>query len=361
MNKFKVLIRCVTFNHAPYITATMDGFCRQQTDFPFVCVILDDASTDGEQEVIRQYLKENFREAPQPPKGGEAAHPGGSSPFRGLGSSGGFFRHRANPNCYFAVYLLKENHYSAKKSKEGYYQELLDGVDYVALCEGDDYWTDARKLQRQADALDATPQAMLAFTNFRLIDSEDKPISNRFIDTFASRSHTGDNLPTLLHHGNYVMTLTTMYRREVWQSEMLAKCPYQMDFALTMAAALMGDFIWMPEQTACYHSLQSGQIMSNHPKVIQMTKDIYRYYAGLLMRMPPRPLKEEIPAECAVTVKPLSFRQRVNVTTLILLWALRIKDTQLKKDTLKASLLAYLLLPVAYVRLKCERLRDRLK
>lgn len=55
-NPYKVCVRSFTFNQAPYITATMDGFCRQQTQFPYICLIMDDASTDGEPEVIKQYL-----------------------------------------------------------------------------------------------------------------------------------------------------------------------------------------------------------------------------------------------------------------------------------------------------------------
>ena len=48
------------FNQASYIKDTMDGFCMQQTNFPFVCMIMDDASTDGEPEVIKQYLNDHF-------------------------------------------------------------------------------------------------------------------------------------------------------------------------------------------------------------------------------------------------------------------------------------------------------------
>jgi len=60
---FLVSVRCLTYNHAAYIRDTMDGFCMQQTYFPFVCVILDDASTDGEQEVIKNYLALHFEES----------------------------------------------------------------------------------------------------------------------------------------------------------------------------------------------------------------------------------------------------------------------------------------------------------
>ncbi len=57
---FMVNVSCMTYNQAPYITETMNGFCIQQTSFPFVCTIMDDCSTDEEQEVIKLYLKENF-------------------------------------------------------------------------------------------------------------------------------------------------------------------------------------------------------------------------------------------------------------------------------------------------------------
>ena len=58
--KFIVCVRCITFNHANYIEDAMNGFTMQETNFPYVCTILDDASTDGEQEVIKKYLQEHF-------------------------------------------------------------------------------------------------------------------------------------------------------------------------------------------------------------------------------------------------------------------------------------------------------------
>ena len=57
---FFVRVTCMTYNQSTYITDAMNGFCMQQTNFPFVCTIMDDASTDGEQNVIKQYFRENF-------------------------------------------------------------------------------------------------------------------------------------------------------------------------------------------------------------------------------------------------------------------------------------------------------------
>lgn len=57
---FLVLTKCATYNHENYITDAMNGFAMQQTTFPVVSVIIDDASTDKTASVIRTYLKEHF-------------------------------------------------------------------------------------------------------------------------------------------------------------------------------------------------------------------------------------------------------------------------------------------------------------
>jgi glycosyltransferase involved in cell wall biosynthesis len=328
---YKVCVWCNTYNQASYIKDTMEGFCIQQTQFPFVCLIMDDASTDGEPEVIKQYLHDYF----------ETKWTKETDDYHLT-----LARHQENKNCYFAVYLLKYNHYSIKKKRLKYYQEVATEIDYVAQCEGDDYWTDEHKLQKQADALDANPQATLVYTNFCTVDGEGNPIIRPFIKDFPGRSHSGDNLPTLLRYGNYIMVLTSMYRYKVFQSESLANSPVSFDFATTLSAALMGDFIWLPEQTGHYRSLESGLTLSRHGIGDELGQELYRYYAGLVMK-----------GQC----KPLSLGQRIHLTTLILIRALMIPDPQLRKETLSASPLSRLLLPVAYVRLKGERLKSRIK
>lgn len=59
-SRFMVCIHCMTYNQSAYITDALNGFAMQQTDFPFVALIFDDASTDGEQGVIKKYLEEHF-------------------------------------------------------------------------------------------------------------------------------------------------------------------------------------------------------------------------------------------------------------------------------------------------------------
>ena len=147
---YKVYIRCYTYNHAQYIEDAMNGFVMQETDFPFVAIIVDDASTDGTPQVITSYFDGFFDTEDS------------SVAFREESEYGTilYARHKTNPNCYFAVVLLNENHYK-KKSKRPYLTRWIKDVPYVALCEGDDYWTDSMKLQKQVDYLDNHPKCSL--------------------------------------------------------------------------------------------------------------------------------------------------------------------------------------------------------
>lgn len=145
---YKVCIRCFTYNHSQFIEDAMNGFVMQKTDFPYVAVIVDDASTDNAQQVITDYFNRSF----------DFDNP--SVAFREEASFGVvlFAQHNTNKNCFFAIVLLKENHYSTKKSKHPYLSRWLDDSEYNAICEGDDYWFDPLKLQKQVDLLDKHPE-----------------------------------------------------------------------------------------------------------------------------------------------------------------------------------------------------------
>lgn len=151
---FLVRVRCMTYNHAPYIKDAMNGFCMQETSFPFVCIIMDDASTDGEQEVIKSYLNEHFDLEDK-----KVARHEETDDYILT-----FARHKTNLNCFFAVFYLKYNHYK-KKSKAPYLAQWRDRAKYIALCEGDDYWISSNKLQTQVDFMDSHPDYSMCFHN----------------------------------------------------------------------------------------------------------------------------------------------------------------------------------------------------
>lgn len=151
--KYLVGVECMTFNQSKYILDALNGFVMQQTNFPFVVMVVDDASTDGEQEVIRKFVSEQFDTNDTSvayEKETDYAHIT-------------YAQHKTNKNCYIAVLYLKENHYSQRKSKMPYLAEWRDYVKYEALCEGDDYWIDIQKLQKQVDFLEENEEYSMCF------------------------------------------------------------------------------------------------------------------------------------------------------------------------------------------------------
>ena len=140
---YKVCVRCMTYNQSAYITDAMNGFAMQQTNFPFVAVIVDDASNDGEQDVVKSYIDEHFCLSEEM----------GFNQWETEDAHWIFARHKENDNCHFVAVFLKRNLYKESEKKKAIINEWLD-AKYVALCEGDDYWIDPLKLQRQVHFLE---------------------------------------------------------------------------------------------------------------------------------------------------------------------------------------------------------------
>lgn len=262
MNKhfFEVDVRCFTFNQSKYITDTMDGFCMQQTSFPFVCLIVDDASTDGEQIVIKQYLKNNFDLSE-------------TSEFYNEETDYGhiiFARNKTNRNCYFAVLLLNENHYSNPAKFSGkkieYLKKWRDDCKYEALCEGDDYWTNPFKLEMQYQALEANPQATMVYCNYRTVDMEGKKIIRPLYEKLKRYHKSGNNLVKLFKK-NYPLTCTIMIRMDVYKTPLYNLSPSKIDYALFMCAAFYGDFIYIAEVVSSYRMNPDSLMNSNKNKV----------------------------------------------------------------------------------------------
>ena len=114
-------IRCLVYNHEPYLRQCLDGFVMQKTNFPFEAIVHDDASTDGSAAIIREYA-EKYPDIIKPIYETE-----------NLFSKGG---------NSLAKVMNDATHPNSR---------------YIAVCEGDDYWTDPNKLQLQVDFLESHP------------------------------------------------------------------------------------------------------------------------------------------------------------------------------------------------------------
>lgn len=242
--KYFVYTFCATYNQSAYIVKTMDGFAMQKTDFPFVCVIADDASTDAEPSIIRDYLYEHFDMSDT------------AVAYEKQMDYGQVFyaQHKENKNCYFAVILLKENHYSQKKSRAPYVKEWTDPSKYFAYCEGDDYWTNPDKLQKQVDFLETHPDYNLVCHNWNILSNgKQRPAlthqkyANSFGFTFAT-------LPWIW----MTKTVTLMYRKAAVDEAALRQYQYARDVHLVYYALKDSKGYYMPEIMATYRVLDSG-------------------------------------------------------------------------------------------------------
>lgn len=261
---FKVTVRCLTFQHANYITSTMNGFTMQQTDFPFVCCIVDDASTDGEQQVIKDYLKDNFNLSDS-----SVAYQKDTDYAHIL-----YAQHKMNKNCYFAVLLLKENHYSKGKSKLEYLKEWNEGVPYVALCEGDDYWIDPDKLQMQVDFLDENPEYGLTYTQAFMCNQNSEIDKSIIIGSSSCHSFSE------MIEQNPVPTLSTLFRRSLYEKYRLCIKPnpqWRMgDYPIWLFFSLNSKIHFFEKTTVVYRVLsESASHSRSIKKKIQFLKGQY--------------------------------------------------------------------------------------
>lgn len=249
----------------------MNGFAIQKTAFPFVCVIIDDASTDGEPEIIRDYLHKYFDLEDD----SEYSHKETDDYVMV------FARHRINHNCYFAVYFLKYNHYQVKKPKRSYYS-FWDGMSkYCAICEGDDYWTASCKLEKQVKYLEKHPECVLTFSNAFFVRPDS---SVRWLNTISVllkiecqnigfKFHK-NKMTVLLKNGNILQTASVCFRNHEKEWANFSKeIPFKMlmgDKPRWLYYSTLGDF-------KCFHSFMSAYRIL--PESATHTKDY-----GKLMR-----------------------------------------------------------------------------
>ena len=254
MNKTKVCIRCATFNHSRYIEDAMNGFVMQETDFPFVAVIVDDASIDGEPQVLRDYYFRYFNYEYLAVAYQEETEYGTIL----------FAQHRGNKNCCFAIVLLKENHYSRKKSKLPYYSRWSDKAEYIALCEGDDYWTDPYKLQKQVDYMDSHPDCMLCVHSANW-QTEDK-IYLGGCQVVESKDFSIEEL--IRCGGLYFATASFLFRPGLdndWPKwRLMANVG---DFPLQILAGLRGNVHYLADRMCVYRYLSRGSWSFNQQKI----------------------------------------------------------------------------------------------
>jgi len=231
-----VSIACITYNHEEYIRDAIEGFLMQKTTFPIEIIIHDDASTDGTAQIIKEY---------------EIKY----------------------PDLFFPIYQ-KENQYSKVTNRilATFVFPKARGK-YIALCEGDDYWTDPLKLQKQVDFLEQNPEFAICCHAVNFEYEDGRP-------SFIRRKHDpGRNRYTLrdLCIKNRFSTASTFYRNHLFDG--FPSWYYQMptgDWPLHILNAEHGDIWYMDEIMATYR-VHKGGYWSGMDIIELKKKEIYGF------------------------------------------------------------------------------------
>jgi glycosyltransferase involved in cell wall biosynthesis len=206
-NKLMVSVDMITYKHESFIKQAIEGVLMQKTNFEYDLIIADDCSPDNTEEIVRNII---------------ATHPKGHFIK--------YFRHEKNigmqPNGMFAVKQCKGK--------------------YIALCEGDDYWTDSNKLQKQVDFLENN-------SAFSLVGHFAVNSNNKMIGVFDKEDFSFEDI---YFRNLSIPTASIVFRNNIEIPKWVKKV-YGGDRALIFLCAKSGNLKVLPF-VGSYYRIHSG-------------------------------------------------------------------------------------------------------
>jgi len=203
-----VSIFVMVYNHGSYLRDCLDGFLKQKTNFNVNIIVGEDYSTDNSRKILLEY-QNNF--------------------------------------CGKFNLLLHDKNIGAHENQ----QIVLDHCDgkYIAMCEGDDYWTDPLKLQKQVDFLENNDECNLVYHRVNIKDEEKNIIYPEELNT--SEKIEVKNLDELALNGNFMHTPSVMFRNNIKFDHEYSKSKVG-DYILWFLNGTKGDFGYLPDIMAVY-------------------------------------------------------------------------------------------------------------
>lgn len=217
-----VAIHCLVYNHEPYLRDCFEGFVMQKTNFRFVAIVHEDCSMDNSAEIIREYAEKY-------------------------------------PDIIKPIYET-ENQYSKHDGSLGRIMNAAidaTGAKYIAMCEGDDYWTDPYKLQKQVDILEADESLMLCCTACSVVDSHSTILASVHPEMVVKGNKEGRyNLRDFFCDQHQYPTLSVVYRNthteEVRAKHRHTENAFLGDWTLWICLLIYGDMYYLNEVTCAY-------------------------------------------------------------------------------------------------------------
>ena len=208
-----VSIRCLVYNHEPFLRKCLDGFVMQKTNFSFEAIVHDDASTDCSASIIREYAEKY-------------------------------------PHIIKPIYEKRNR----KSKNDGSLGRIMDDAcqgKYIAICEGDDYWTDPCKLQKQVDFLESHLEyTMCCHRAFLFSEKEKKIIGENYC---YMEDKTIDIKDIINRTGLFISTCSILYRKIIKDNYPLYcdQCVVG-DYPLQIMCAMKGKTYFFNEAMSVY-------------------------------------------------------------------------------------------------------------
>lgn len=227
-DKIDISICCITYNQARYVNKMLESILEQKTDYTYEIIIHDDASTDETADIVRGYAK----------------------------------RH---PNIIRTI-LQKENQFSSGKTNILFDQlfSVAKG-EYIAVCEGDDYWCCKEKLDKQIKFMKLHPECSMCTHKTRVVQ-EDGKATNKTIPTYAVRIITSgkEYLKKCLEVDSHLFhTSSIFFKRQCLDGIIestpgfISQTPVE-DRALFWLLATKGEIGYIDLEMSCYRSMSVG-------------------------------------------------------------------------------------------------------
>jgi len=249
-----VSIRCLVYNHEPFLRQCLDGFVMQQTTFPFEAIVHDDASTDGSAAIIREYAEKY-------------------------------------PDIIKPIYET-ENQWGKGTIDKIIEAAMHPNSKYIAHCEGDDYWTDPHKLQIQVDFLESHPDYYMSCHAFTIYYDETKKFQDHpFVDelplsVFNGRKYCTPTLYNFIYSRWFTLTLTILRRKKAYIEDWkLQRFDHLYDYIADYYMMKAGKCALFKDVMGVYRRHQGGiytgrdketwseQALSNYYTLYQLEKD----------------------------------------------------------------------------------------
>ena len=225
-NKEKPLVSicCITYNHVKYIRDALEGFMMQKTDFPFEVLIHDDASTDGTADIIREYEQKY-------------------------------------PDIIKPIYQT-ENQYSKGVEIFSTYNYPRAQGKYIALCEGDDFWTDKSKLQFQVDFMESHQEYSLCFHG-AVTKGEEDIEDNGFFNHIEERDYDGIELLKT----TTIPTASALFRTRYAKQIPINKDYWCGDIIVWLTMSQYGRIRAFKQKMSVYRQLSTGAVATLYCKM----------------------------------------------------------------------------------------------